>query len=113
MIKFIKGLVLLTILGFGLKSFGYYYPNGWFYPQVKDVRCFVSPQSARCTVVNSAGAPMFCQGTVYGTSRYGAYLQSNFSGWIGAGQNIWAFVNAINPYNDPMLSANVNVQCRF
>ncbi|EQC48008.1 hypothetical protein [Bacteriovorax sp. Seq25_V] len=113
MLKLLKGIVLVTVLAIGMKSFANYYPNGWFYPHAKDVRCFANPQSARCVIVNSFGAPLFCQGVVFGQSRFGAALQSHFSGWIGAGQSVWAFVNAINPYNDPIIGANVNVQCRF
>ena len=73
-----------------------------------------TPQRAQVQVVNSYGRPIICNGSLNGQFSSGGNLNAWMNGqFIPAGQNRFLFVNANNPYMDPIVYAQANINCEF
>jgi hypothetical protein len=97
-----KLLIAAFLMTGSFQAFAY----NWFPVQVS---CNVNSATARCAVYNRYYRPMFCNIQVSGRTYFGySAVNRVFAGSYG-----YAFVNANNPYNDPLVRAWANAQCRF
>lgn len=76
-------------------------------------RCNVNRANATCFVQNHLPRPVYCQAQANGFTSYGYVAKVYGNGWIYPGQVMALNVYALNPYNDPLLNANVFTDCRF
>ena len=100
-----KKLVLFVGLLTALPAF-----SQWFNVNAS---CRVSAATARCGVYNNLGRPIYCRINAGAVTRYGVWGNAYFNGWIPRRRSGYVYVNANNPYNDPLVRANASAQCRF
>lgn len=75
--------------------------------------CQVNRAQATCFVNNHLYQPVFCQAQATGITSYGYAANAWANGWIYPGQSVSLYVYAQNPYNDPLMNAQVFTNCRF
>ena len=101
-----KLLIAAFLMTCSVQAFAY----NWFPVQVS---CTVNSATARCAVYNNSYRPMICNIQVSGRTFYGYSAINRMSVRVFGGSYGYAFVNANNPYNDPLVRAWANAQCRF
>ncbi len=75
--------------------------------------CYVNQARAICVVENFLRQPVYCEANVKGITSYGFRATTYGQGWIYPGQTMRLEVFAQNPWNDPLINANVRTNCRF
>lgn len=64
-------------------------------------------------VCNNFGRPIYCDGNVYGQTRFGATMYGTINGPVYPGSCINGYVYANNPYADPLVIVNGQVDCQW
>jgi hypothetical protein len=75
--------------------------------------CQISPASASCSVYNPYPQVIYCQGQAQGLTFSGFSVWGAFNAPIFPGAYAYANVYALNPWNDPLISANANFWCNY
>ena len=101
-----KLLIAAFFMTCSFQAFAY----NWFPVQVS---CNVNSTKARWAVYHRYYRPMICNIQVSGRTYYGFSAVNRMSVRVFAGSYGYAFVNANNPYNDPLVRAWASAQCRF
>lgn len=79
-----------------------------------EANCYVqSGARAVCEVCNHQGSPMLCEIRSRGLTSRGAWINNRGRGVIQAGQCATTWVQANNPYIDPLVDASASANCRF
>ncbi len=106
--KLIKALAIAAVLLFSTKVTAY----NWFNLQAN---CYINNySSASCQACNwNFYRPIFCQMRVNAQTSRGAFFNAFQNAYVYPGQCMNGFVNANNPYFDPLVFANAHVVCRF
>lgn len=78
-----------------------------------DANCNFNAANGRCQVNNYAGQPIFCSLTAAGTLASGISAYGYNNAWIFPGQSAWVFVQASNPYQNPLIAVSGSATCRF
>jgi hypothetical protein len=75
--------------------------------------CRFDMAQGECEVVNQTYQPIYCDLRAQGITRSGFYANGFVNGWIMPGQTAYVYVNANNPYIDPLVNVNGSANCRY
>ena len=76
------------------------------------VQCYADQAIAECVAYNDSNQVLFCRGRIYGQTSYGFRANGNQRGTVYPGQRFYMKMYANNPYQDPLVDAWGNVECR-
>lgn len=76
------------------------------------VQCYAGQAKAECVAYNDSNQVLFCRGKIYGETSYGYRAKGSQKGTVYPGQRFYMYVRANNPYQDPLIDAWGNVECR-
>lgn len=82
----------------------------WFY---QPMNCFVSGSGANCQTVNHRFNPIYCEAEASARTYRGFFLRGFFRGWIQPRQSGYIYINANNPYRDPIVRTQARARCLF
>lgn len=77
-----------------------------------EAQCWFNQAEGYCRVYNTLPMPIYCQGIVQGMTYSGYYATVNFRSVIQPGQYANAWVQANNPYADPLVDVGGNISCQ-
>ena len=73
----------------------------------------VNTAYAQATVQNTFGAPIYCQGYVYGQLFSGSQANNWMETWILPGAYGQVYLYATNPQMDPIVQGWADINCRY
>ena len=78
-----------------------------------DSRCTVNAAYAQCSVTNTLPVMIECAGSIEARTYYGYYGWVNVPNlFVEPGQYRYIYLRAANPNADPIVWANMKMQCR-
>ena len=107
-----RKFIIMASMLFSLNALSFYNCNFYGVFNV-NANCFVSGATSRCVVQNHCGRPMYCRVQAQAVSSYGYFLNGWNEGMVYPGGFLQVFINAANPYADPIVRANAQAQCQF
>jgi hypothetical protein len=75
--------------------------------------CSFSAASGQCAVYNQWYSPMKCSLRAQGQVSSGAYVDVWENVYVYPGEYAYAYVNANNPYYDPLIAVAGSANCQF
>lgn len=99
-----KKLIATSLLLISANTFAYNFSMALNCEVVYGVR-------GACQIVNRLPMPIGCKISAQGQTQSGAWANLFGQGTVYPGQSAWVYVNANNPYIDPLLFVQAQASC--
>ena len=79
-----------------------------------NANCTINRSQVECSVKNTKSFPVYCELSSQAMTRSGINGRNFANGWVQPYSGyMYVYINANNPYNDPLVRANAQARCRF
>ena len=103
-----KALTILCISLFSLTAQAQV--GRWFH---HPMNCYIDSMGARCQAINHGFRTVYCEAEVSAITYRGFFLKGFFKGWVQPRQSAYIYVQANNPYRDPIVNTRAQARCLF